>query len=183
MVVKNVKVVDVEYVTKDKEGNPSKAPRIVLHYVGGDGTPWKYGALAAKLSSESRDELKKAKAEVEAGNQPTIAISADKVNNYWNLLSVGPASTDAPQTQNKSSYQAQPHNPSKGKETDTRIQVMNALTNAVVSLGAGKTPSEYKARVVEFVSLGNEVVDEVLNNKKTLPSLDTTDDVSQELGF
>jgi hypothetical protein len=182
---KNVKVVKVETV---KGG---KADRIVLHYVGSDGTPWKIGALAAKLDENSRKALLTAK---EGG---TLSVNIAKEGNYWNLVSAGPEqASDAPRN-NSGSSSDKPYNKSNNyskssytpptaeekKRTDVKIQVMNALTNAIVSLGAGKSTAEYKQRVVEFVSLGNEVVQDTLAGNLQAPTLDVSDDVVDELGF
>jgi len=165
MVTKTVKVVEIETV----KGN--KADRIVLHYVGADGSTWKIGALAAKLDENSRKFLLATK----PGD--TITITNEKEGNYWNLTS---AST-ATQSDNSSTSYTPQGTSSKGKETDTRIQVMNALTNAIVSLGAGKTTQEYRDRVVEFVLLGNTVVSEALADNLTATT--TSDDLTQKLGF
>jgi predicted nucleotidyltransferase len=64
---------------------------------------------------------------------------------------------------------------------------MNALTNAVNSLGVGETTKEYKDRVFEFVELGNDVVDAVLNkttpNKEPIIDNTIVDDIDEDLGF
>lgn len=179
MTTKQVKVVQIETV----KGN--KADRIVLHYVGSDGSTWKIGALAAKLDESSRKTLLAAK------KDDILAVNLVKEGNYWNLTSAAVAdSTNSPAPTAGYSKTSAPYSaPVKSKETDTRIQVMNALTNAIVSLGAGKTTKEYKDRVLEFVLLGNDVVDTVLaGNLEALASgaatsLDTSDDVVDEIGF
>lgn len=196
MTVKNVTVVEVE---KLKAG---KVDRLVLHYVGNDKTTWKIGALAPKLDEDSRKKL------LSSQKDDVICIELLKEGNFWNLVKASDALTEGSQVtptttttspDTKKSYNTQSTAGGfvKSKETDTRIQVMNALTNAIVSLGAGKTTKEYKERVMEFVTLGNQVVEQALNGdltalaqESTVKNLDvdafvdtTTDDVVEELGF
>lgn len=173
MTQKNVTVVQIETV------KGTKSDRIVLHYVGTDGSTWKIGALAAKLDEASRKTLLASK------KDDTISIEITKEGNYWNLVSASKATSEASNATNS-------NNKSSGTgrdKTDVKIQVMNALTNAVSSLGTGKTTKEYKDRVVEFVLLGNDVVDLVLSGNLTAlangatTEVDTNDDVVDEIGF
>ncbi len=152
MAIKQVKVVQVDAPVKG---------RTVLQYVGTDGTTWKIGALESKLDDSSKSALKAAK----AGD--TITIEVLKDGNYWNLTRIGDglaaeASTIPKQWSGSKTSYTSPGTTVKGKDVDTRIQVMNALTNAVVSLGAGKTIAEYEKRVVEFVALGSKITKSIL---------------------
>ncbi len=175
MTNKIVKVVQIEII----KGN--KADRIVLHYVGTDNTAWKIGALAAKLDASSRDALLGAK------KDDLLDVEIIKEGNYWNLVKAAALNGEAAA---KKSYQpsgtAAPF--VKSKETDTRIQVMNALTNSIVSLGAGKTTKEYKERVIEFVTIGNDIVAAILANNLPINTQTTTaassnEEIAPELGF
>ncbi len=153
-----------------------------MHYIGTDGTTWKIGALAAKLDTASRNTLLAAK------KDDTLTVEIIKDGNYWNLTaaSVGGTVSSAVYKGTQPSSQPAAYT-GKGKETDTRIQVMNALTNAVTSLGAGKKTSEYKARVIEFVTLGTEVTEAILAGgiKATPPAAPTAieAEVTNEVGF
>jgi len=173
MTIKTVKVVQVEVA---KAG---KVDRIVLHYVGTDGDTWKIGALATELDADSRKTLAAAK----GGDSLSIEITKD--GNYWNLIKASPAESSTSTT--TSAYSKTPASTTAQNRTDVKIQVMNALTNSVVSLGAGKTTKEYKDRVIEFVMLGNDVVELVLGGGLT--KLNTpadsvvSNDVVPEIGF
>ncbi len=178
MVTKTVEVVEVETI---KGG---KADRIVLHYKGTDNTTWKIGALAARLVEDSRKVL------LAATKGDYLAIVLEKEGNYWNLITASPAAQgEAPKKSYQPSGTAAPF--VKSKETDTRIQVMNALTNAVASLGAGKSTKEYKDRVLEFVALGSDVTELVLAGgldalkQSAVPEAtpEEVDAVTKEVGF
>lgn len=171
---KTVKVVEVL---------PAVKGYVTLKYLGPDGAVWKTGNLLTKLSEHSRETLKTVK------EGDLIPVNISKVDNYWTLVAAGTDTTvsynhgvaPGSKPSNKAPYTQPQAYSGKSKETDTRIQVMNALTNAIVSLGSGKTTEQYKKRVVEFVTLGNEVVDSVLTGK--LEVIIKEDDVLPELGF
>jgi hypothetical protein len=183
---KNVKVVKVETV---KGG---KADRIVLHYVGSDGSTWKIGALAAKLDESSRKTLLAAK------EGDTLSVSIAKEGNYWNLMSAGPAqASEAPQgktynksnTYSKSSYQT----PQVGRLTDLEKaagqQRGNVLSNAVaivVAAGVKDVNSALKQvekTAIELLGISNNL--EVASNASTSTEVDLSSDdsVVDELGF
>lgn len=151
MVNKTVTVVSVE--TK-KAG---KTDRIVLNYVSPDGNQtWSIGGLAAKLDDTSRKALKAAK------QGDVLQVEVAKVGDYWNLISAGGGSAvqAATKASDKPAYTPSSNSSSaKSPDTNIRIQTMNALTNAVASLGTGKTSKEYKERVVEFMLVVDDVIE------------------------
>ena len=155
MTIKTVKVIEIETV---KGG---KADRIVLHYVGTDGTTWKIGALAAKLDTTSRTALLAAK----PGDSITIEMIKDGA--YWNLTRVGSdgvplVASSAPATRAQGSLQPsattwnKPTTKSSGYDS-LGNQIGNCITNAVNSLGEGRSAAEYKTRAIELLQMGDEI--------------------------
>ncbi len=142
----NVEVVQVETV---KAG---KVDRLVLHYKAErtKGEVWKIGALSVKLSDVSRATLKAAK----PGD--VISVDIEKEGQYFNLIS---ASTDTTATPTASAARAT--SSTGGAKTsgydNLGQQIGNSITNAVNSLGTGKTSNDYKQRAIEFILMGDDI--------------------------
>jgi hypothetical protein len=175
------KTVTITNIDMPKSGD--KYPRYTVHYTGDDGSSWKIGNLVAKLGETTRAEINAVSGELKEGKKPVRNVSVEKEGQFWNLVDISQGKTVV----NKKTSTYQPQSPEDKQKTDTKIQVMNALTNAVNSLGVGKTTKEYKDRVFEFVELGNDVVDAVLNkttpNKEPIIDNTIVDDIDEDLGF
>lgn len=134
------------------------------------------GTFISKLDAESKTQIKK------GGEFVIVKIEEEvKGKKYWNLLKVEDISTYKP----KPAYK-----PFSGQGTSgfksTLIgrgssydnlgqQIGNSMTNAVNSLGAGKTVQEYEDRAYELVKAGDRVrarVEEKIT--AALPTNDTT---------
>ncbi len=155
--------------------DPAVKGRVVLHYQGTDGTDWKIGALESKLSNEAKANLKT----IKAGE--TREIEVVKEGNFWNLTNVSAAgsslnsdNSSATSTgtapSNGAPYKAGPKTRS---DTDIRIQVMNALTNAIVSLGGKAAVKDIESRVLELVGVGNNVIDRLVTGRVVAGTLTT----------
>lgn len=141
---KTVKVVKVETV---KAG---KTDRIVLHYEGTDGTTWKIGALAVKLPEASRTTL------LAAVPGSFLTVTMLKEGAYWNLTQVTSA-TAAGATSNTTKPAAPTNAQKSGGYDNLGQQIGNSITNAVNSLGTGKTVAEYQQRAIDFIKAGNTI--------------------------
>ncbi len=167
------KNVTVTLVDKPKAGD--KYPRYTVHYTGDDGSTWKIGNLESNLKPETLAEIKGLTTPEEK------SITVEKEGKFWNLISVGAVTEKkAGSTYNKPAAKS-------GGYDSLGNQIGNTITNAVVSLGSGKSITEYKARALELVLMGNEIRDIVesgtLVTAVQQPDTAPQDEVVKELGF
>jgi hypothetical protein len=172
--------VTVHNVEKTKAG---KTDRIVLHYTSDKtkGEVWKVGALAIKLDESSRSVLNTAK----AGDK--IGINMTKEGNYWNLTEATTAVDESARTSARTS--ASTKTSAGGGYDNLGQQIGNSITNAVNSLGAGKSVAEYKQRAIDLILAGNEIRELVNSGALTNDTATAAnyagaeDELSKELGF
>jgi hypothetical protein len=193
MPTKQIKVIKIEKVKVGAKG----AERLVIHYEGAGGDPWKIGNLASNLSPESRAALTAAKA-----GSVTLNVNIDKVDGYSTLVSAG---DEAGQPEAKPAYSGgggfkKPFVPGSGfkgetpeekKDKNARIQAMNTLTSAVNSLGAGKSLVEYKQRAIDLYLIIEDITAQAVagqlkadpkgNLRESVAAYE--DEVVEELGF
>lgn len=193
MSVHKVKVISVESVPVGKDG---QSKRIVMHYEGKGGEPWKVGNLATKLSAESRAALTAVK------NGGELNVNIDKVDGYNCLVSAG---AEAGEPAQKAAYgggggyakktfnggggfNKPSADETKDKDKNARIQAMNTLTSAVNSLGEGKSLSEYKQRAIDLYLIIEDITKQAVAGTLQADVTETQqlsqqDDIVEEIGF
>lgn len=187
-------------------GGTAKSPTMVLHYYGDDGSVWKIGNLAAKLSEATRNVLKS----VRKGD--TVDIEIKKEGNFWNLISASPedkTATSAAKKATNTTYTKSTYSkaPAEGRLTDLDKaegqQRGNVLTNAVnlvtailvargnkEDLNVSKALTLIKDASKELLIISNNLetfAETALANSNSLSVQDAQDlddpEVTQELGF
>lgn len=162
------------------EGKGTKAYKLVLDYTRVDGEGEKKPTKASKfMESLTADEKALLKAAI-VGTELVITKQEGKPYTNkegrqvtpWNLTTIAA----------KDTWVEKPKKQWNGKQSgggydNLGQQIGNSVTNAVNSLGAGKTMDEYRQRALEFVLAGDWVREQVENKTPKLIPADKVDDL------
>ena len=94
---------------------------------------------------------------VEAGQ--VLELTREKDGQFWKTISVTPVAkgaTTSTESRKTSSSSSTGQAKSYGYDSIGQ-QIGNCITNAVTSLGAGKTIEEYQERAIDLILMGNEI--------------------------
>lgn len=164
----------VKFEGKLEEKKGEKGHRQGIQYTRIDVPNQKEGAVAFKLASQWTEEEKHLIASLNPGDELVITKVEQKYTDSngaartsWPIKSVAEVSTWVEKPPKKP---WQPNKSSGGGYDSLGNQVGNCVTNAIVSLGAGKTIEQYKQRMLELAEAGNWLRNK-LENQTSLTSI------------
>lgn len=164
-----------QLVKVDRKGKGTKQDMLVINYVSVETNETK---TAQKFFASVTDGEKTLLQELKEGDLFLVVKEAvsgrDRDGNsrmFWNLKTVKSIADYKPKEKSSynggGGYNKGATNTKTGGYDNLGQQIGNSMTNAVNSLGAGKTIEEYRARALEFVLAGDYVRAQIENKTAT----------------